>query len=321
MVEDDPLALAAAWRADGHDVALATVVATWGSSPRAPGSQLVVRGDGVHQGSVSGGCIEGAVIEEALAVMADGSARLLRYGVTNEMAWEVGLTCGGTVEVHVARVPDALDQLLADRAASRPVALLTNLETGDAQLSHSHEALQEGRSRIIESDEAGAGRVFVQVHNPRIRLIIVGAVHISQPLAQIAGLAGYAVTLVDPRGAFTGGDRFPGLTVIEAWPDDALAALKLDTRCAVVTLTHDPKLDDPALCVALRSPAFYIGCLGSRRTHAKRLERLAGLDFVEAELGRLHGPVGLDIGASSPAEIALSIMADITQARRRPKDA
>ena len=318
MVEDDPLALAAAWRADGHDVALATVVATWGSSPRAPGSQLVVRGDGVHQGSVSGGCIEGAVIEEALAVMADGSARLLRYGVTNEMAWEVGLTCGGTVEVHVARVPDALDQLLADRAASRPVALLTNLETGDTELSHDHEALLEDRSRVIDGAQ---GRVFVQVHNPRIRLIIVGAVHISQPLAQIAGLAGYAVTLVDPRGAFTGGERFPEMTVIEDWPDEALTALAPDARCAVVTLTHDPKLDDPALSVALRTQAFYIGCLGSRRTHAKRLERLAELGFSEAETARLHGPVGLDIGASSPAEIALSIMAEITQARRRPKDA
>ena len=309
IADDDPLALAAAWRADGHDVALATVVATWGSSPRPPGSQLVVRGDGVHRGSVSGGCIEGAVIEEARAVMADGVERLLRYGVTDERAWEVGLSCGGTVEVHVARPPEVLDQLLADRAARRPVALLTNLETGDTELIYDHDALDEDRSRMAEG-------VFVQVHNPPPRLIIVGAVHISQPLARIAQLAGYAVTLVDPRGAFTGGGRFPGLTVIEQWPDDALAALNLDARCAVVTLTHDPKLDDPALTVALRSPAFYIGCLGSRRTHAKRLERLAELGFGEAEQARLHGPVGLHIGASSPAEIALSIMAEITQVRR-----
>ncbi len=318
MTENDPLALAVAWRADGHAVALATVVATWGSSPRPIGSQLVVRGDGVHQGSVSGGCIEGAVIEEALAVIGGGKSRLLSYGVTNDMAWEVGLSCGGTVEVHVVRAPEILERLLADRAAFRPVALLTNLETGDAQLSHSHEALQEGRSRIIESDEAGGGRVFVHVHNPPHRLIIVGAVHISQPLAQMARLAGYEVTLVDPRGAFAGGKRFPELTVIGDWPDEALEALAPDARCAVVTLTHDPKLDDPALAVALRSEAFYIGCLGSRRTHGKRLERLAALGFKEAETARLHGPVGLDIGARSPAEIALSIMAEITQARRRP---
>ena len=313
MSEDDPLALAAAWRDGGHGVALATVVATWGSSPRPAGSQLVVRGDGLHRGSVSGGCIEGAVIEEALAVMADGDARLLRYGVTDEMAWEVGLSCGGTVEVHVARPPEVLDQLLADRAARRPVALLTNLETGEAELVHDHQALDEDRSRLAEG-------VFVQVHNPPPRLIIVGAVHISQPLVEMARLAGYDVTLIDPRGAFADRERFPGLEILEDWPDVALSALEPDARCAVVTLTHDPKLDDPALAVALRSDAFYIGCLGSRRTHGKRLERLAERGFGEAETARLHGPVGLDIGALSPAEIALSIIAEITRARRR-KDA
>ena len=313
VTDDDPLALAAAWRDDGHEVALATVVATWGSSPRPPGSQLVVRGDGVHQGSVSGGCIEGAVIEEALAVIAGGKARLLSYGVTNDMAWEVGLSCGGTVEVYVSRVPDVLDQLLADRAAHRPLALLTNLETGDAELVHDHQALREDRSRMDDSER---GRVFVQVHNPPLRLIIVGAVHISQPLVEMARLAGYDVTLIDPRGAFADRERFPGLAILEDWPDEALSALEPDARCAVVTLTHDPKLDDPALAVALRSPAFYIGCLGSRRTHAKRLERLTALGFSKDECSRLHGPVGLSIGALSPSEIALSILAEITQARR-----
>ena len=313
MSEDDPLALAAAWRDGGHGVALATVVATWGSSPRPAGSQLVVRGDGVHRGSVSGGCIEGAVIEEALAVIADGKPRLLSYGVTNERAWEVGLSCGGTVEVHVARAPQVLDQLLADRAAKRPVALLTSLETGEAELAYD----QDDPSRIVDG---GQGRVFMQVHNPPHRLIIVGAVHISQPLVEMARLAGYDVTLIDPRGAFADRERFPGLAILEDWPDEALSALEPDARCAVVTLTHDPKLDDPALAVALRSDAFYIGCLGSRRTHGKRLERLAELGFGEAETARLHGPVGLDIGALSPAEIALSIMAEITRARRR-KDA
>ena len=312
---DDPLALAAAWRDDGHGVALATVVATWGSSPRPAGSQLVVRGDGAHRGSVSGGCIEGAVIEEALAVIEDGAPRLLTYGVTNDMAWEVGLTCGGSVEVHVAPIPDMLDQLLADRAARRPVALVTNLETGSTELSHDHEALRQDRSRAEDSDR---GRVFVQVHNPPHRLIIVGAVHIAEPLAEMARLAGYEVTLIDPRGAFADGQQYAHITTLKDWPDAAMAALEPDARCAVVTLTHDPKLDDPALGVALRSEAFYIGCLGSRRTHGKRLERLAEMGFTEAERARLHGPVGLDIGALSPAEIALSIMAEITQARRRP---
>jgi xanthine dehydrogenase accessory factor len=309
MGDNDPLTLAAAWRDGGHGVALATVVATWGSSPRPAGSQLVVRDDGVHQGSVSGGCIEGAVIEEALAVINGGDAKLLSYGVTNERAWEVGLSCGGTVEVHVAPIPEILDQLLADCAAHRPVALLTNLETGDVELTHDHQALREDRSRKVDD-------VFVQALNPPLRLIIVGAVHIAQSLVQMAQLAGYHVTLVDPRGAFADRERFADLDVIDEWPDKALTALAPDTRSAVVTLSHDPKLDDPALTVALRSDAFYIGCLGSRRTHAKRLERLAELGFKADDTARLHGPVGLDIGALSPGEIALSIMAEITQARR-----
>ena len=313
-VDDDPLAIAAAWRDDGHGVALATVVATWGSSPRPAGSQLVVRDDGAHRGSVSGGCIEGAVIEEALAVIADGVPRLLKYGVTNDMAWEVGLSCGGSVEVHVARTPDVLDQLLADRAVRRPVALVTNLETGESELAHDHEALREDRSRTEENDR---DRVFVQVHNPPHRLIIVGAVHIAEPLAEMARLAGYEVTLIDPRGGFVGGEQYAAIETVKDWPDKAMEALAPDARCAVVTLTHDPKLDDPALAVALGSEAFYIGCLGSRRTHGKRLERLAALGFSEAETARLHGPVGLDIGALSPVEIALSIMAEITQARRQ----
>jgi xanthine dehydrogenase accessory factor len=311
MSDNDPLALAAAWRDGGHGVALATVVATWGSSPRPAGSQLVVRDDGVHQGSVSGGCIEGAVIEEALAVIEGGPARLLSYGVTNDRAWEVGLSCGGTVEVHVAPLPEVLDQLLADRAAQRPVALVTNLKTGEAELVHDHQALREDRSRRTEG-------VFVQVHNPPHRLIIVGAVHIAQALVQMAQIAGYRVILIDPRGAFASGERFADLAIIDEWPDKALSDLAPDARCAVVTLSHDPKLDDPALAVALRSEAFYIGCLGSRRTHAKRLERLAGLGFAADETARLHGPVGLDIGAQSPVEIALSIMAEITRARRKP---
>ncbi len=315
MAGDDPLALAAAWRAHGHEVALATVVATWGSSPRPAGSQLVVRGDGAHEGSVSGGCIEGAVIEEARAVIADGNARLLRYGVTNDMAWEVGLSCGGTVEVYVERAPELLDRLLSDRSASRPVALLTNLQTGEQELSHDHEALAQDRSRL---EESGRDRVFVHVHNPPHRLIIVGAVHIAQALAEMAGLAGYAVTLIDPRGAIADGEGFAAMATSREWPDAAMTALAPDARSAVVTLTHDPKLDDPALAVALRSEAFYIGCLGSRRTHGKRLARLEELGFTAAETARLHGPVGLDIGALSPAEIAISIMAEITRARRRP---
>ena len=219
-----------------------------------------------------------------------------------------------------------LQLLVADRAAKRPVALLTDLASGgqsvlhhediagdlrpgEAMLAAARQALRDDRSGPIE---AGGERLFLQVINPPLRLVLVGAVHISQALAPIASLAGYAVTVVDPRRAFATDARFPDLALLTEWPDDAMLAMQLDTRTAVVTLTHDPKLDDPALQVALRSPVFYIGALGSTRTHAKRRERLLAAGFGEAEIARIHGPVGLPIGARSPAEIAISILAQIT---------
>jgi xanthine dehydrogenase accessory factor len=221
-----------------------------------------------------------------------------------------------------------LDAILAARAAKRPAALVTELESGRQSIVYTAEttgdlaldpgaiaaarrALRDDRSGRIEAADKG---LFVQVFNPPLRLVLVGAVHIAQPLAPMAALAGYAVTVVDPRGAFATDRRFPGVTLIDQWPDDALAALGLDRRTAVVTLTHDPKLDDPALAAALRSEAFYIGALGSKRTHAARLERLRAAGLDEAALGRIHGPVGLDIGAVSPAEIAVSILAQMTEA-------
>ena len=222
---------------------------------------------------------------------------------------------------------DTLARLCADREAKRAVALVTELKSGDQSLVYPSdkaddnaivqaalEALRDDRSRTFGSD---AGKHFIHVHNPPLRLVVVGAVHIAQPLARMAALAGYAVTVVDPRRAFTADERFGAIAVSRDWPDEALTALDIDARTAVVTLTHDPKLDDPALAVALRSPAFYVGSLGSRRTHGKRHDRLMELGLSEAEFARIHGPIGLDIGALSPAEIALSIMAEITQVRRQ----
>jgi xanthine dehydrogenase accessory factor len=226
---------------------------------------------------------------------------------------------------------DVLDQLCLDRAEKRAVALVTNLASGvqtsvyladnNAQTDLDPEiieaalkALHDDKSRMIESPD---GDVFIHVHNPPLRLIIVGAVHIAQPLARMAVVAGYAVTVVDPRQAFASPERFDGVAIRNDWPDEAMRALDPDGRTAVVTLTHDPKLDDSALDVALRSPAFYIGSLGSNRTHGKRRDRLTERGFDDAAFARIHGPVGLDIGALTPAEIALSIMAEITQVRRR----
>ena len=178
-------------------------------------------------------------------------------------------------------------------------------------------ALREDRATLIESEES---KLFVQPFNPPLRLIIVGAVHISQALVLMAALAGYAVTVVDPRRGFANAERFPDVTLVDEWPDDGLAALKPDSRTAVVTLTHDPKLDDPALDVALRSDAFYVAALGSKRTHAARLERLGELGHSQETLSRIHGPAGLPLGAVSPAEIALSVMAEMTQVLRRRGD-
>ena len=225
---------------------------------------------------------------------------------------------------------DLLEQLLADRAAKRQVVLATDLATGQGRLLYPGEgggedaALMAAAHRVMVADKSGivemedGRKVFLHVYNPPLRMLIVGAVHIAQPLSQMAVLTGYDVAIVDPRREFASPDRFPGVSVIDAWPDDGVERFAPDRRTAVVTLTHDPKLDDPALIKVLRTDVFYIGCLGSNRTHGKRLERLTAEGFGEADFARIHGPVGLDIGAKSPAEIAVSIMGQITEALRRP---
>jgi len=226
-----------------------------------------------------------------------------------------------------------LQDLLDCKAAQIPAALLTDLVTGDqdvvtaesdgSRITLSEEELAKIRQALIDDRSAeieiGDRRLFVHVHNPPVRLMIIGAVHISQSLAPMAALAGYQVTVIDPRRSFASEQRFPNTELRHDWPDEALEVLKPDRRSAVVTLTHDPKLDDPALDYALRSPAFYIGSLGSKKTHAGRLERLAALGFSAQDVARIHGPAGLDIGAKSPAEIAISVMAQMTAAlHRRP---
>jgi len=225
------------------------------------------------------------------------------------------------------------EQLSKARADKRPIVLVTELDTGnqvlveaddvsgtlaDDVITAAREALVSGRSATLEASTAG--RVFLHVFNPPLRLFIIGAVHIAQALAPMAAMLDYSVTVIDPRRAFSSPRRFDEIRVLDGWPDEALAAEAPDARSAVVTLTHDPKLDDPALRAALESDAFYIGCLGSRRTHGKRLERLAAAGFDDASLARLHGPVGLDIGASSPAEIATAILAEVTRRLRRGPD-
>lgn len=309
------------WHRAGRGVALATVVETWGSAPRRVGAQLVISADGEMQGSVSGGCVEGAVMVEALEALEDGKPRLLEYGVSDGDAFAVGLACGGTIRILVEPVgetglqPAVLEDLVAARADRVPAAYVTSLSTGGGALvdTGAHDARFRADRSGVEED----GDTFVAIHNPPLRLAVVGAVHIAQALVPMARIAGFDPVVIDPRGAFGSEARFPGETILDDWPDEALTEYGLDMRTALVLLTHDPKLDDPALHLALKSDCFYIGALGSTRTHAKRVARLEEAGFSADDIGRIHGPIGLDIGAASPAEIAVSILAQMLQVLRR----
>ena len=319
---------ALAWARSGAGAALATVVETWGSAPRPKGAQLAVSGTGEMAGSVSGGCVEGAVVAEALEALEDGRPRILEFGVSDADAFAVGLACGGVIRVMVEPLgrgqgPDlALIAALTDaRAARRQAVYAVRPDAWDRQLILGpDDPLWPEAEAALASDQSGfAADWFLGVHNPPLRMAIVGAVHIAQALAPMARIAGFDVTILDPREAFASEARFPGFALVHDWPDEALAAFAPNARSAIVTLTHDPKLDDPAIRAALASPAFYLGCLGSNRTHAKRLARLAEAGLSPEALARIHAPVGLDIGARAPAEIAVSILAQVVERLRRPQ--
>lgn len=290
------------WARAGHGVAIATVVETWGSAPRRAGSHLAVRDDGLFEGSVSGGCVEGEVVTEALTLLETGTGfARLDYGVADETAWRVGLACGGRIAVVVQR-------LAAD---GFPAALIERLE---AAADHGQPlTLTIGADGVTREGESEG---FPRVYPPPRRLAIIGAVHIAQGLVPLAEALGVTPTVIDPRGLFAADARFAGIALDRRWPDEALAEWRPNAASAVVALTHDPKLDDVALAAALRSPAYYVAALGSRKNHANRLERLAALGFDATDLARIHGPAGLPIGAADPAEIALSIAAEMTAAWR-----
>lgn len=315
---DDTPETALAWHRAGKGAALATVVETWGSAPRRVGSQLAISGEGEIAGSVSGGCVEGAVVAEALDAIEAGTPVMLEYGVSDGDAFAVGLACGGTIRVLVEPVGSFMpEDLLADLVLARegrvPVAYVTGLDV-DRRLEREGHA---DRFRMDRSGFEADGSTFVAIHNPPLRLILVGAVHIAQALVPMARIAGFDPLLVDPRESFASETRFPGETVLHDWPDEGLRALGLDARTALVLLTHDPKLDDPALIEALRSDVVYIGALGSTRTHATRVTRLQEAGCSEAEIARIHAPIGLDIGAAGPSEIAVSILAEMIRVLRR----
>lgn len=329
--DTDILAEAERWKRKGYGVAIATVVETWGSAPRPVGSHLIIDNEGNFLGSVSGGCVEGAVVSEALEVIETGKPKLLEFGVADETAWRVGLSCGGKIAVHVESAdeqPWVIPKLNEAIAAREAIAVVTEMESGESLVLKPdlitaqpyadalREAFRTGKSGIIEAADM---KYFINVHVPPVKLVITGAVHISQALAEMARVVGLDCVIVDPRTAFATPERFPKTKLIAEWPDVALPPLGLDRYTAFVALTHDPKIDDPAILHALGKGCFYIGTLGSRKTHAKRLERLAAAGMSEAALASIHAPVGLDIGAVSPAEIAVSILGEIIAAMRQKR--
>ncbi len=321
---DLTLKSAANWLEEGRDIGLATVVQTWGSAPQPVGSQLVIDSDGSFLGSVSGGCVEGAVITEAVDVIESGKPMLMKFGVADETAWELGLACGGKISVFVESVDEVKAGLLKEIVKAQrnrvAVAMVTDLASGEARLVSAHDSgsdpLANELVRSFRFDKSGVvgdeDGTFINVFNPALKLVVIGAVHIAQALVPVAQLTGYDVTVIDPRGAFASEARFENVQLFSEWPDEVLDGFDLDVRTAFVALTHDPKIDDPALRIALDSKCFYIGALGSKRTHAARLERLKGVENLE----QIDGPIGLDIGARGAPEIAISIMAKMTSALR-----
>ena len=301
------------WATDGHRCVLVTVARTFGSAPRPPGAWMAVRDDGQVQGSVSGGCIEddliGRVVAgEFFAGTAPYLPRVLRYGVDAEEARRFGLPCGGSLELVLEPDPDPklLDELAARLAQGQLVRRRLELSSGRVELSDGSSG--EG----LEWD----GATLATVHGPAWRLLIIGAGQISHYLATMAPALGYRVLVCDPREEYTAGWSVAGSEFVAGMPDDAVLDLAPDPHTAVVALTHDPKLDDLALLEALKSPAFYVGALGSRANNEKRRQRLRQhFDLSDDEIARLHGPVGLPIGSRTPPEIAVAILAEMTAVR------
>ena len=344
-----------AWRAEGVEAGRAVVVRTVGSAPRPEGAVLLLARDGRIAGSVSGGCVEGAAAEEIERARRTGHSRVIRYGISDEQAWSVGLACGGTIDVLIEpRVPDLAT--VAARSASQvggigavvvtplppdappaelgahvsgdgasPLAAIVITEDGtrsgslgDAGLDLELEgaaadALLRGTSRTIE---LGGWSLFIEAFPVRPRLVVVGATEIAQALVALARPLGYEIVVVDGRASFATRERFPDVDgLIVGWPDEAAEAIGLGPNDAVAVLSHDPKFDEPAIVEALRRGCRYVGAIGSRKTQADRRQRLRDAGLDDADLGRLHGPVGLDLGGRAPAEVALAILAEITAAR------
>ncbi len=331
------------WRAENKSIALATVIQTWGSSPRREGAKMALTPEGNITGSVSGGCVEGAVFEAGVEVLKSNRPQLLHFGVADQTAWEVGLACGGSIDIFVKplglEVFPALRSALVDEKSAVLVTVVKGSEevlgremlvredgsvTGGISdefnqpaVKLAGETLAQGKShRAMLNEDV---EVFTELIAPPPTLIAVGGVHITIALVALAKTLGYRTIVVDPRHAFGNESRFPHVDqLIQLWPEEAFQQVPITRSTAIAMLTHDPKLDDPALKIALPSSAFYVGALGSKTTQAKRRQRLLEDGLTEKQLDRLHGPIGINIDAGTPEEIAISIMAEIVAVHNSP---
>lgn len=311
-LDTEVLQAALDWLREGHTVHLATVVQTWGSAPRQAGAMLAVRKDGRVVGSVSGGCIEDDLIARAQAGQLPTKPEWARYGVSQEEAARFGLPCGGTLRLVIEplNLGDWIDRVIEVTQTQQLIGRWLDLTSGVSTLTNARPG------QLTEVKEDGCHFVY----GPHWRLLIIGANQTAQALAQIATMLEFQVIVCDPREEFTADWNMPGVSLQPGMPDDAVLEIQTDARTAIVAITHDPKLDDMALLEALKSKAFYVGALGSSRNQAKRRQRLLEFDLTEQDISRLHGPVGLQIGSRTPAEIAVAVGAHLIQVRRALED-
>ena len=329
------------WINNDQSVALATVIKTWGSSPRPVGAGMALTAEGEMAGSISGGCVEGAVIDASLEVLKTGKTARLHFGVADSEAWEIGLACGGEIEVFI-RVFDRsqlevwksafqTDQVFCSALlVSGPEKLLGKelilvedgntlgadfpIEQKQSIVEEARDVIARGKSSSLTIEADNLGELFFNRVQMKPTLIIVGGVHIAVPLVNLAEIVGFEVIVIDPRRLFGTEERFPGVKqVLSEWPEKAFQKIQINQSTAIVMLTHDPKIDDPALKIALTSPAFYIGALGSKKTHKKRVNRLTAEGVESEKLNLVHAPIGLNLGGRLPEEIALAVIAEIVK--------